>query len=534
MNNSPTILNLASLIRHHARLTPESEAVVWKNVRLNYGQLEALSNQTANALVKLGIGRGDKVALSCPNLPYFPIVYYAILKVGAAVVPLNLLFKKREVAYHLSDSDAKAVFVFEGTDELPMAQMVKEGFDQAASCEHLIVMMKDPSSESPYSEHPTLHQLTAKESIEFDVVPTLPDDTCAILYTSGTTGTPKGAELTHSNIIFNAIASFNLHVPGLDYTNGEQKTCLITLPLFHTTGQTAQMNAQIFAGHRIVLLPRFDAQTTLETFKNEKINFWTGVPTMYWAILKYVEENNIDVAPYAESLNILSSGGAPMPVEVMTKFEKLFNCRILEGYGLSETSPITTFNHPTARSKPGTVGQPLFGLEVKCVDDDDNEVPTGERGEIVMRGHNIMKGYYKRPDATAEAFRNGWFHSGDIGVMDEDGFLSIVDRKKDMILRGGFNIYPRELEEVIMTHPAVSLVAVIGTPCDKMGEDVKAFIVKKQGAEITEDEMIAWCKEQFAAYKYPRFVEFRDELPVGGTGKILKRALKEEIESENV
>jgi long-chain acyl-CoA synthetase len=219
-----------------------------------------------------------------------------------------------------------------------------------------------------------------------------------------------------------------------------------------------------------------------------------------------------------------------MPVEVMRAFEEKFTCRILEGYGLSETSPISTFNHPQAESTPGTVGQAVFGVEVMCVDDDDNEVPRGERGEVVMRGHNIMKGYYKRPEATAEAMRNGWFHSGDIGVMDEKGVLSIVDRKKEMILRGGYNIYPRELEEVIMTHEAISLVAIIGIPDDKMGEEIKAYVVKKQGAELSEEEFIGWCKEQFAMNKYPRFVEFRDELPVGGTGKILKRALKEEIQ----
>ncbi len=534
MNNSATILNLASIIEHHARLTPGKEAIVWNDVRLTFGQLHFLSNRVANALREMGIGHNDKVALSCPNLPYFPIVYYGILKAGAAVVPLNVLFKPREIAYHLADSDAKAVFVFEGTDELPMAQMVKGGFDEVETCENLIVMTKTPGAPSPFPDHKTLDEITAAHSGTFDMYPTAPDDTCCILYTSGTTGTPKGAELTHSNIYYNAIACYNLHVPSLDYTDEVQKTCLITLPLFHTTGLNAQMNAQLFGGHRVVLLPRFEAQAALETIKKEKINFWTGVPTMYWAILKYVEENQIDVAPYAESLYIVSSGGAPMPVEVLKKFQDTFNCRILEGYGLSETSPVATFNHPQRDSKPGTVGQPLFGVQVKCVDENDEVVPPGTRGEVVIRGHNVMKGYYKRPEATAEAFKNGWFHSGDIGIFDEEGYLAIVDRKKEMILRGGYNVYPRELEEVIITHHAVSLVAVIGVPCDRMGEEIKAFIVKNQGAELSEEEFLNWCKEQFAANKYPRFVEFRDELPVGGTGKIMKRVLREEIESGKV
>jgi long-chain acyl-CoA synthetase len=249
---------------------------------------------------------------------------------------------------------------------------------------------------------------------------------------------------------------------------------------------------------------------------------------MYWAILKHIEDNDIDVEPYARSLKVLSSGGAPMPVDLMRKFEAVFGVRILEGYGLTETSPIATFNHPNVPSKIGTVGQPLMGVEVKCVDDDDNEVARGERGEVVIRGHNVMKGYYKRPEATAEAFRNGWFHTGDIGIMDDEGYLSIVDRKKDMILRGGYNIYPRELEEVIITHEAVSLCAVIGVSDERLGEEVKAFVVLNQGHSISAEELIEWCKTQFAANKYPRYVEFRSELPIGGTGKIFKRALKEE------
>jgi long-chain acyl-CoA synthetase len=216
-----------------------------------------------------------------------------------------------------------------------------------------------------------------------------------------------------------------------------------------------------------------------------------------------------------------------MPVEVMKRFETMFNVRVMEGYGLSETSPLATFNHIERPSKPGTVGQPIFGVDVRCFDDDDNEVPRGTRGEVVIRGTNVMKGYYKRPEATAEAFRSGWFHTGDIGIMDDEGYLSIVDRKKDMILRGGYNIYPRELEEVIITHPSVSLCAVIGVPCERLGEEVKAFVVLKQGHEMTADEFIAWCREQFAANKYPRHVEFRTELPIGGTGKIFKRALRE-------
>ncbi len=529
MEFSATTLNLASIIEQHARLAPEKEAVVWNEMRFTYGQLNALSNRVANALVEMKIGHGDKVALSCPNLPFFPIVYYGILKAGAAVVPLSVLFKPREVAYHLEDSDAKAIFVFEGTDELPMAQTVKEAFDEVGTCEHLIVMTKDPLAPSPIANAQTLTEITKDKSETFETFPTAPDDTCAILYTSGTTGKPKGAELTHFNLITNVIATYMIHLPVLDFTDGEQKTCLITLPLFHTTGQTVQMNTNMYGGNRSVLLPRFDAKATLEAMEKERVNFWVGVPTMYWALLKYIEETKYDVSKIRDHLKVPTSGGAPMPVEVMKEFEKVFGIRVFEGYGLSETSPLATFNHFEKPSKPGTVGQAIFGVDVRCFDENDKEVERGERGEVVIRGANVMKGYYKRPEATAEAFRNGWFHTGDIGIIDDEGYLAIVDRKKDMILRGGYNIYPRELEEVIMTHPAVSLVAVIAVPDERLGEEVKAYVVRKQGAELSESAFIDWCKEQFAANKYPRYVEFRDELPIGGTGKILKRALREEI-----
>ena len=528
MENSATTLNIASIIGHHARITPHKEAIVWNEMRFTFGQLNGLANRVANALVKMGIGHGDKVALCCPNLPFFPIVYYGILKAGAAVVPLNILFKAREIAYHLSDSDAKAIFVFEGTDVLPLAHTVKEGFDKAATCEHLIVMTNDPLAAAPVEGAKTLTEITAGQSEEFEMFPTAPDDTCAILYTSGTTGQPKGAELTHLNLMTNVTTMFTMYTPVLDFTDGEQKTCLITLPLFHTTGQTCQMNMNLYAGNRVVLLPRFDARATLETMAKERVNFWTGVPTMYWSLLRYAEENNFDVSSVAETLTAVTSGGAPMPVEVMKEFEQKFAVRVSEGYGLSETSPLACFNQFEKPSKPGTVGQPIFGVEVRCFDENDQEVESGERGEVVIRGSNVMKGYYKRPEATAAAFRSGWFHTGDIGVFDDEGYLSIVDRKKDMILRGGYNIYPRELEEIIMTHPAVSLVAVIGIPDERLGEEVKAFVVPKNNVNLSEEEFIAWCKTQFASNKYPRSVEFRDELPIGATGKIFKLALRKE------
>jgi long-chain acyl-CoA synthetase len=519
-------LSLANILEHYASLQPDRLAVVCGDTRLTYGQLNAAANQLAHGLTSLGIGPGDHVALSCPNLPYFPLAYFGILKVGAVVVPFNVLLKPREIAYHLRDSDAKVLLVFEGTPELPMAQMARAACDEVPECAHLIVMTANPAGPSPVERARTLGQLMQGQPPIFTRHAAKPDDTAVMLYTSGTTGQPKGAELTHLNMVLNAIISRDLMMPVYDNRTDANRVTLITLPLFHSTGQTTQMNAGLYHGFTLVLHPRFDPAAVMETMKRERVTYWVGVPTMYWALLQYVAANKMDVSSIREHLRLCASGGAPMPVEVLRQFEATFGVRVLEGYGLSETSPVVCFNQLQKPSKPGTVGQPLYATEIQCVDDEDRPVPIGQHGEVVVRGHCVMKGYYKRPEATADALRNGWFHTGDIGVFDEDGYLAIVDRKKDMILRGGLNVYPRELEEVLMTHPAVSLVAVVGVPDDRLGEEVKAFIVRKPGSQATEAEIIAWCKEQFAAYKYPRHVEFRESLPVSPTGKLLKRELR--------
>jgi long-chain acyl-CoA synthetase len=522
-----TTLNLASVLEHPARLRPDRPALVCGPTRLTYGQLDAMASQIAGGLQALGIQPGDHVALSCPNVTWFPAAYFGILKAGAIVVPFNVLLKPREIAYHLRDSDAKAILVFEGTAELPMAQMARAACDEVPACDRLVVLTIDPKGPSPVRGALTIGQLMFNQPPAVATHPAGPDDTAVILYTSGTTGEPKGAELTHMNMLMNAMITADLFRPAFDASADARNTVLITLPLFHSTGQTAQMNASLYLGAQIVLLPRFDPAAVLDAFQKEAVTCWTAVPTMYWTLLQHASTHGIDAAAAARSLRLCASGGAPMPVAVMEQFERIFAARILEGYGLSETAPVATFNHTQRPSKPGTVGQPLFGVEVACLDDNDQPVASGERGEVCIRGHNIMKGYYKRPDATAEAMRNGWFHSGDIGTIDAEGYLAIVDRKKDMILRGGMNVYPRELEEFLMTHPAVSLVAVVGVPDERLGEEVKAFIVKRpSAAATTEREIIEWCRDNCAAYKYPRLVEFRDSLPVGATGKILKRALR--------
>jgi long-chain acyl-CoA synthetase len=519
-------VSLANVLEHYASLQPDRLAVVCGDTRLTYGQLDAAANQLAHGLASLGIGPGDHVALSCPNLPYFPLAYFGILKVGAVVVPLNVLLKPREIAYHLRDSESKAVLVFEGTPELPMAQMARAACDDVPERPHLVVMTANPAGPSPVERAQTLGQLVHGQPAAFTRYAAKPDDTAVMLYTSGTTGQPKGAELTHLNMVFNAIMSRDLMMPVFDNRIDANRVTLITLPLFHSTGQTTQMNAGLYHGFTLVLHPRFDPAAVIETMRRERVTFWVGVPTMYWALLQHVAAHKMDVSWIHDHLRLCASGGAPMPVEVLRQFEATFGVRVLEGYGLSETSPVVCFNQLHKPSKPGTVGQPLYATEVRCVDDEDRPVPAGSHGEVVVRGHCVMKGYYKKPEATADAMRNGWFHTGDIGVFDEEGYLAIVDRKKDMILRGGLNVYPRELEEALMTHPAVSMVAVIGVPDDRLGEEVKAFIVRKPESLVTEAEIIAWCKEQFAAYKYPRHVEFRESLPVGPTGKLLKRELR--------
>jgi long-chain acyl-CoA synthetase len=526
---SATVLNLAHLLNHQALLTPERLAVVVRPHTLTYRQLDAMSSQLANGLRALGLGPGDHIALSCPNTPHFPVAYYAILKLGGVVVPLHVLLKPREIAYHLKDSDAKAMLVFTGTPELPMAQMARTACDDAPECRQLVVMTIDPASPSPVERSLSLGQVMHGQPASFATQPTAPGDTAVILYTSGTTGQSKGAELTHLNMTLNAMASRDMFAPVLDRGIDARNVTLITLPLFHSTGQTSQMNAGIAGGWTLVLMPKFDPGAVLQAFATEHVNCWIGVPTMYWTLLQYARQHQVDMAAASASLRCLVSGGAPMPLAVLQDFEKTFGVRVLEGYGLSETSPVACFNQLYRPSKPGTVGLPIVSCQIAVVDDHDRPVPPGERGEVVIRGHNVMKGYYKRPVETAEALRNGWLHTGDVGVIDADGYLSIVDRKKDLILRGGVNVYPREVEETLMTHPAVSLAAVIGIPDERLGEEIKAFVVLKHGADISADALIAWSKAELAAFKYPRTIELRESLPVGPTGKVFKRALKDSV-----
>ncbi|TYB38812.1 long-chain-fatty-acid--CoA ligase [Actinomadura chibensis] len=514
------MLNLSVLLEDAARETPDRDAVVFGDIRLSYSFVDGVANQVANLLRSRGIRPGDKVALSCPNLPYFPMVYFGALKAGAVVVPLNVLLKPREIAYHLADSDARALFCFEGTPELPLGEMGKAGFDQAEACEHLFLLPASlAATESPIEGAELFWAALGGQPDTFDAELTEPNDTAVIIYTSGTTGQPKGAELTHHNLLTNAMVDDTLFYRTL------HDTSLVTLPLFHIFGQTCVMNVGIYRRATLVMQARFDAKQAVELMVKEKVNIFAGVPTMYWGLLTD-ETSAEDVAAIRENLRVAVSGGAALPMEVLKGIKEKFGVDVLEGYGLSETSPVASFNRPDRPTRPGSIGLPVWGVRMKLIDDEWKEIEGEGPGEIAIRGHNIMKGYYGRPEATEDAIRDGWFRTGDVARRDEDGYYYIIDRSKDMIIRGGYNVYPRELEEVLLTHPDVSLAAVVGVAHPTHGEEIKAYVIRKPGAAVTEDELVAWSKEQFAGYKYPRIVEFRDELPMTATGKILKRELR--------
>ncbi|MBS45499.1 MAG: long-chain-fatty-acid--CoA ligase [Nocardioides sp.] len=524
-----TSYNLASLLTDTAATYPDRTAIVLGDTRLTYAQVDAVSSQVANLLVERGIEPGDRVALSCPNLPYFTLVYFGILKAGGTVVPLNVLLRGREVAYHLEDSGAKAYFCFQGTPELPIGEEGYAGFTEAEGCTDFFMITVDPAAPSPIEGTETLGQGIAGKAPSFEAVDTDEDDTAVILYTSGTTGKPKGAELRHRNMRDNALSGADLFGAGPD----EPDTYLCVLPLFHSFGQTVIQNGAFAFGGTVVMLPRFEAVPALGLMAKEKVTFFAGVPTMYWGLLGALDEVDVDVKALAEQMRVAVAGGSALPVEVHKAFAQKFGVTILEGYGLSETSPVASFSRLGTEPRVGSIGVPIPGVEMKLInpepgqwDEVTGDDPETTIGEIAIKGHNIMKGYHGRPEATADVIsEDGWFRSGDLARKDSDGWYYIVDRSKDMIIRGGYNVYPREIEEVLMTHPGVSLAAVIGVPHESHGEEIKAVVILNKDTDLTPDGLVAWGKEQMAAYKYPRIVEFVDELPMTATGKILKREL---------
>lgn len=506
-------LNFASLLTESAKSNPDRTAVIFDSFKLTYAQLNAVTNQFANGLTKLGIKRGDHVALMMPNLPQFLIAYYGIAKLGGVIVPINVLLKSGEIEYVLNDAEALALVTWEG-----FAEEAAKGYRMAPLCRNLIV------AQAPGSPN-NLPQVDGVLNFDgfyktcspyFELTPTQGDDTSVIMYTSGTTGRPKGAELTHLNCYFSAVSSEKL-MPVSPNDVG-----LGALPFFHIYGQSSVMNSMLERIGAISLIPRFEPAKVFEAIERDKVTIMCGVPTMFYAMLHYPDRKKFDIS----SLKYAISGGSALPVELLNAFEAEFNLPLLEGYGLSENCASATFNLVQKPRKAGSVGLADWGIEVKVFDKKDREVGAGERGEIVLRGPNVMKGYYNRPEATAEAMRNDWFHTGDIGYRDEDGYFFIVDRIKDLIIRGGYNVYPREVEEVLYQHPAIREAAIIGVPDPKLGEEIKAYVSLKPGAEATSTELIQYLQERVANYKYPRGLEILPELPKNATGKILKTNLR--------
>jgi long-chain acyl-CoA synthetase len=476
----------------------------------SYTEVDEISGRIATSLRNLGVRRGDKVAVQLPNLPQFLFSYFGILKAGAVMVPLNPLLKAPEVRYHLQDSQARLLITFE-----TFAEEAIQGARDVEGLQTYVVNLPGNDQRPEGTKH--FDELYFADDTG-DVEPTNADDTAVIIYTSGTTGKPKGAELTHFQLFMNCTVAGEL------FEFRDDDVGLAVLPFFHVFGLSSVLNVTVRYGGSMVLLPRFDVKAIVDELAHHRCTIFSGVPTMYFALLEADTEGH-DLS----ALRVGVSGGAAIPGEVIRSFEEKFpGVVVLEGYGLSETASTTTFNINAEQRKVLSIGKPIWGVSVKIMDEDGAELPPGSDnvGEIVIRGHNVMKGYYNKPEATAEALRDGWLHTGDLAYRDEDGYFFIVDRKKDLVIRGGYNVYPREIEEVLFDHPAVAAAAVIGKPDPRLGQEVLAFVVVKEGASVEPEEVIAHCKERLAAYKYPREVRIIDELPTGPTGKVLKKELR--------
>ena len=493
--------NLGSLLGRAAADHPGRVALRLDDFTLTYAQLREAAGRMSALLAAHGVQPGDRVGIMLPNVPAFPIAFYGALAADAVVVPMNPLLKSREIAYYLGDSGARVVLAWQAA--------AGEAAKGAA----------DAGAEAIAVETPDLAGLLGRLAPALAEPRRRDEDDAVILYTSGTTGRPKGAELTHAGLVRNAELTARTLLK-----NSTDDVMMGCLPLFHVFGLTCGLNASVAAAGTLTLLPRFDPAKALEIIERDKVTIFEGVPTMYAAILHLPEAD----PAMAATLRVCVSGGASLPVEILRGFEEKFGCVILEGYGLSETSPVASFNQPDQERKPGSIGTPVEGVQMRLVDDAGQTVPAGEIGEIAIRGHNVMKGYWNKPEATAEAITDGWFRTGDMAKVDSDGYYYIVDRKKDLIIRGGYNVYPREIEEVLHEHPAVAEVAVIGIPHPELGEEVGAAVALKPGATATPEELRAFARDKVAAYKYPRRIWLVDSLPKGPTGKILRREVRPE------
>jgi long-chain acyl-CoA synthetase len=495
-------LNVATILRESAAGHPDKPCLLIDGISVTYAEVDRGSACAAAGLLDLGLLPGDAVAVQLENSADFVFFYFGILRAGLVMVPLNPLLREHEVRHAIGDSGAKVLLtsssrpdeVVRGAGGAPV--YVRGDGEPPAGCRPLTALYAEPAFD--------------------DVVPTSSEDVAVLLYTSGTTGRPKGAELTHLQLLMNANTS------GALFGFTPEDVSLGVVPFFHVYGLSL-IGVTVRYASTITVLPRFEVLTALEVMERDRVSIMFGVPTMYHALLRQ-DVSDRDLSAF----RLAVSGGAALPGEMLREVEERFGVLLLEGYGLSESCATATFNRSKDDRRFLSIGKPIWGVEVRVVEEAGRRLPRGPEhvGELVIRGHNVMKGYHNDPEATALAVREGWLHSGDLGYEDEDGYLFVVDRKKDLVIRGGYNVYPREIEEVLYGHPDVSEAAVIGRPDSRLGEEVVAVVVRRADAEITADELIDYCRERLAAYKYPREVRFIDEMPLGASGKILKKALR--------
>ncbi len=509
---------LATKVQQRASINPDKIAYHFMGKDTTYAEFNQSVERFATALSSQGIKKGDNVAFLLGNSPHFLISLYATMRIGATAVPINPIYAPDEISYIVKNSEAKAIIALDAF--IPLVQKAAGIF---TSVESYIICETDPSTPEKLAALPneikakvkSFTYLLSTTMVNVSEVEILPDDTAVILYTSGTTGHPKGAMLTFENIYSNArdVAEY------LQFDTEDR--IIATLPVFHVFALTVVVNAPLLTGATILLVPKFSPQDVFRVAKEHKATVFAGVPTMFNFLYQYPDGNVEDFA----NIRLAISGGSSLPVALLHNFEDKFNVRISEGYGLSEASPVTCFNPIDRERKPGSIGMSIVNVENKVVNELGEEVPVGEVGELIVRGPNVMKGYYNMPEETQHTIRDGWLYTGDLARKDEEGYFYIVDRKKDMIIVGGYNVYPREVEEVLFAHPGIVEAAVIGVPDPNFGEEVLAFIVKKD-ASLTEEQLKEYCAEKLAKYKVPKSFEFLEELPKNTTGKILRRSLK--------
>lgn len=498
------ISRLAAVTRDY----PDRPAVRLDEHVMSYADLYAAARRVAQFLQRKGLQRGDRVCLVLPNIPAFPVLFYGTLMAGCIVVPLNPLLRQREIENVLRDAGAELVFAWERSGEAAASAAT------SLNAECILVEATGPA-------------LDQDGEVQAAAQPhDIAEDTAVLLYTSWVTGKPRGAELTHANLTSNACTSaMILRCTSVDVVMG-------CLPLFHLFGLTAALNAAITAGACLTLMPRFHPAKALEVIARDGVTIFEGVPTMYSALLQAPNRESFDVS----TLKTCVTGGSPMPVEVLSTMEEAFGCVVLEGYGLSETSPVASFNHMDAPRKPGSIGTPVAGMELKLVDEDGKDIPSGSHsvGEIMIRGEGVMRGYWKHPEDTQKLMQDGWLRSGDLATRDEDGYYFIVDRKKDLIIRGGYNVYPGEIEDALCEHEAVAEAAVIGIAHPHLGEEVGAAVVLEPAADVTIAELRNFVQKRVAAYKYPRSIWIVSELPRDAGGNLQRRQVSPPQEDDSI